>query len=101
MDRIDNPARSRMAAGHASLGVAVRFARTVDIAPAMKAAGYDWLFIDLEHGSMSLDTVAQISTTALACGIAPFVRVPKGEFSLATELKRNWVSKGWVSRCPR
>jgi 4-hydroxy-2-oxoheptanedioate aldolase len=89
MDRIDNPARSRMAAGDASLGVAVRFARTVDIAPAMKAAGYDWLFIDLEHGSMGLDTVAQMSTTALACGIAPFVRVPKGEYALATRALDN------------
>ncbi|MCL4189328.1 MAG: hypothetical protein KJZ85_17150 [Rhodobacteraceae bacterium] len=88
-DGIDNPALRRLEAGGVALGVALRLARTVDIAPAMKAAGYDWLFIDLEHGSMSLDTVAQISTAALACGIAPFVRVPKGEYSLATRALDN------------
>jgi 4-hydroxy-2-oxoheptanedioate aldolase len=89
MDAIDNPARRRLEGGGVSLGVALRFARTVDIAPMMRAAGYDWLFIDLEHGSMSLDAVAQITTAALACGIAPLVRVPKGEYSLATRALDN------------
>lgn len=84
LDRIENPARDRLAAGELSIGVALRFARTVDIAPAMQAAGYDWLFIDLEHGSTPLDAVAQISTTAIACGISSLVRVPKGEYALAT-----------------
>jgi len=83
MERIENPARDRLAAGELSLGVALRFARTVEVAPAMKAAGYDWLFIDLEHGTMPLDTVAQISTTSIACGVSPLVRVPKGEYALA------------------
>jgi 2-keto-3-deoxy-L-rhamnonate aldolase RhmA len=84
MDRIENPARDRLAAGELSIGVALRFARTVDIAPAMQAVGYDFLFIDLEHGSIPLDTVAQISTAAIGCGISSLVRVPKGEYSLAT-----------------
>lgn len=83
MDRIENRARDRLAAGELSIGVAIRFARTVDIAPAMQAAGYDWLFVDLEHGSLPLDTVAQISTAAIACGISSLVRVPKGEYALA------------------
>jgi 2-keto-3-deoxy-L-rhamnonate aldolase RhmA len=84
LDHLENPARDRLAAGELSIGTAVRFARTVDIAPAMQAAGYDWLFIDLEHGSIPLDTVAQISMTAISCGISSLVRVPKGEYSLAT-----------------
>lgn len=84
MERLENPARDRLAAGELSIGVAIRFARTVDIAPAMKAAGYDWLFLDLEHGPMSLDTVAQLSTTAISSGISSLVRVPKGEYTMAT-----------------
>jgi hypothetical protein len=36
-----------------ALGVGLRQARTVDIARIMKTAGYDFLFIDMEHNSMS------------------------------------------------
>lgn len=92
MERLENPARDRLEAGELSIGVAIRFARTVDIAPAMHAAGFDWLFIDLEHGSIPLDTVAQISTAALASGISPLVRVPKGEYALATRALDNGAS---------
>jgi 2-keto-3-deoxy-L-rhamnonate aldolase RhmA len=50
----------------------------------MKTAGMDWLFIDLEHGPLTLDQTAQISVTSLASGIAPIVRVPRGEMAMAT-----------------
>ena len=51
-------------------------ARTVEIAPLMATAGFDFLFIDLEHGVMSLDLAGQISVAANAAGITPVVRVP-------------------------
>jgi len=41
-----------------------------------KSAGYDTLFIDHEHSSMSVKEVSQICTTALTARITPFVRVP-------------------------
>jgi 2-keto-3-deoxy-L-rhamnonate aldolase RhmA len=81
-----NAARERLEAGEIALGVGIRQARTVDIASIMKAAGYDWLFLDLEHNSMDLDTAVQISVAALAVGIAPIARVPAAQFWLATRL---------------
>jgi 2-keto-3-deoxy-L-rhamnonate aldolase RhmA len=39
-------------------------------------AGYDSLFIDLEHTTLSLRDASQLCITALASGITPFVRVP-------------------------
>jgi len=81
-----NPARERLAAGDLALGVGIRQSRTVDIAAIMKACGYDWLFLDLEHNSMDLDTAVQISVAALGAGIAPIVRVPAGQFWLATRV---------------
>lgn len=83
---LTNAARDRLEKGELALGIGVRQARTVDIAPMMKAAGYDWLFLDLEHNSMDLDTAVQISVAALGVGIAPIARVPAGEFWLATRL---------------
>ena len=84
MTAMTNPARERLAKGEVSLGVGLRQARTVDIAPAMKTAGYDWLFIDLEHGVFTLENASQLSLAALGAGIAPLVRVPSGQFSMGT-----------------
>jgi 2-keto-3-deoxy-L-rhamnonate aldolase RhmA len=81
-----NSARERLDKGELSIGVGLRQARTVDIAGQMKACGFDWLFIDLEHNSMDLDTAVQISVAAIGAGIAPIVRVPARQFWLATRV---------------
>src|SRR5438477_10725110 len=79
-----NAARDRLDTGELALGVILRQARTVDIAPIMKAAGYDWLFLDLEHNSMDLDTAVQIAVASLGAGIAPVARVPARQLWMAT-----------------
>lgn len=76
MTSIGNPAKERLRAGGLALGVGIRQARTVDVATIMKTAGFDFLFIDLEHGALSVDLAGQISVAATAAGIAPVVRVP-------------------------
>jgi 2-keto-3-deoxy-L-rhamnonate aldolase RhmA len=83
---VRNAAKDRLAAGELALGIILRQARTVDIAPVMKAAGYDWLFLDLEHNSMDLDMAVQISVAALGAGIAPIVRVPARQLWMATRV---------------
>jgi 4-hydroxy-2-oxoheptanedioate aldolase len=84
MTTLRNAARERLDAGELALGVILRQSRTVDVAPIMKACGYDWLFLDLEHNSMDLDTAVQIAVAALGVGIAPVARVPAGQLWLAT-----------------
>jgi 4-hydroxy-2-oxoheptanedioate aldolase len=86
MSAVRNVARERLLRGELSLGLGLRLARTVDIAKMLKTCDYDWLFLDLEHSTMSIDTAAQISVAALDAGIAPLVRVPVGEYGLATRL---------------
>jgi 2-keto-3-deoxy-L-rhamnonate aldolase RhmA len=82
--KVRNPARERLERGELSVGVGVRAARTVDIAKMMKSCGYDWLFIDLEHGTMSLEFASTIAVAALDTGIAPIVRVPFMQHHMAT-----------------
>jgi 4-hydroxy-2-oxoheptanedioate aldolase len=89
MEKLRNPAREKLEIGQLALGAGIRLARTAEIANIMKTAGFDWLFIDLEHGSMSIDTASQISVAALNSGIAPIARVPNGEYSMATRLLDN------------
>lgn len=83
MTALVNPVRDALAAGKLSLGVGVRGLRTGEIARMMKSAGFDWLFIDLEHGPSSVETAFTISVAALDAGIVPIVRVPEGEMVLA------------------
>jgi 4-hydroxy-2-oxoheptanedioate aldolase len=86
---VRNPAREKLEAGQLALGVGVRLTRSVEIAKAMAVSGFDWLFLDMEHGVMSLEACAQISTAALDAGIAPIARVPNGEYAIATRALDN------------
>ncbi len=81
---IRNIAKERLVKGELSVGMGVKALRTVEIARIMKTAGYDWLFIDLEHGPISVESAFQISVAALDAGITPIVRVPHGELTMAT-----------------
>ena len=83
MAEIVNPARARLEAGELSLGCGVRLTRSVEIARMMRHCGFDWLFLDLEHGMLTLDQASQIAIAALDCGIAPLVRVPERQFDMA------------------
>ena len=83
MSLVPNAARTRLAAGELAIGVGVRLSRSIEIASLMQSAGYDWLLLDLEHGTIPLDTAAQISIAALAVGIAPIVRVPQDDYATA------------------
>ncbi|MBE10257.1 MAG: aldolase [Rickettsiales bacterium] len=76
MVEIINAAKQKLEAGELAIGVGLRMTRVVEIGKMMKTAGYDWLFIDMEHNSMSIDDAAQISVAAQSAGITPIVRVP-------------------------
>jgi 2-keto-3-deoxy-L-rhamnonate aldolase RhmA len=86
---VRNVAREKLEKGELSLGVGIRLTRSVEIGKAMASAGFDWLFLDMEHGVMSLEACAQIATAALDAGIAPIARVPDGEYSIATRALDN------------
>jgi 4-hydroxy-2-oxoheptanedioate aldolase len=81
-----NAAKARLKKNQLALGIGVRLVRNVDIIKVMKAAGFDWLFLDLEHGGMSIETACEISVAAQDSGIAPIVRVPYGELAMATRV---------------
>ena len=68
--------KAKMDAGGLAVGMIVRLMRGVEIAAIAKSAGFDCIYIDLEHCSFSLETVSQISMTATALGVTPLVRVP-------------------------
>jgi 2-keto-3-deoxy-L-rhamnonate aldolase RhmA len=86
MKVIANHAKQRIKNGELALGMGLRQARTVDIAQIAKSCDFDWLFIDMEHNSMSIDTAAQICQAALSVGVTPMIRVPAHEAFHSTRL---------------
>ena len=86
MKVVPNRAKQRILAGKLALGMGLRQARTVDIAQIARSCDFDWLFIDMEHNSMSVDTAAQICHAALMVGVTPMVRVPAHEPFHSTRL---------------
>jgi 2-keto-3-deoxy-L-rhamnonate aldolase RhmA len=81
-----NHAKEKMQAGELAIGLGVRQARTVDIAHIAKSCGFDWLFIDMEHSSIDVDTAAQICAAALTAGVTPVIRVMGHESYHASRL---------------
>ena len=75
MPIIPNAALARLRAGKVSIGFGAHHLRTVATPALAKAAGYDWLFIDMEHGAFSIQEATQLCIAALPVGIAPLVRV--------------------------
>ena len=86
MSAYPNHTKDQLAAGRIAIGMGLRLSRTVDIATIAKTCGYDWLFIDMEHNSMDVDTAAQIAMAALPVGVTPIVRVPGKEHYHASRL---------------
>jgi 2-keto-3-deoxy-L-rhamnonate aldolase RhmA len=78
-----NITKERLQAGKVAFGLGVRFSRTIDIARAAASSGYHYLFIDLEHSVIDLETASQICIAALDAGVTPLVRVPGHDYSWA------------------
>lgn len=71
-----NNVKEKLARDEVVASMTVRLVRNIEIARIARTAGFDMLYIDLEHSSFSLETTSQICIAALEAGIAPFVRVP-------------------------
>jgi 2-keto-3-deoxy-L-rhamnonate aldolase RhmA len=75
-DILRNAVKEKLARGEVASSMTVRLVRGIEIARIAKTAGFDSLYIDLEHSSLTLDATGQICMAALEMGVAPFVRVP-------------------------
>jgi 2-keto-3-deoxy-L-rhamnonate aldolase RhmA len=61
-------------------------ARTVDIPMMAKAAGFDAVYIDLEHTATSLETTAMLCAASIGFGLVPLVRVPSHDHQYMTRV---------------
>lgn len=66
--------RERMQAGETLLGMGVTFADP-SICELIAEAGYDFTWIDMEHGAIGIETALRMVTAHRGTGAAPFIRV--------------------------
>lgn len=76
MTSISNPFRTRILAGQISAVMAVKFMLTNELAMMCKTAGIHGVFLDMEHSTQDLHSVAQLVLACNFVGVSPIVRVP-------------------------
>ncbi len=76
-----NRVAQRLNAGQVAISMSVRIVDSIEVAQVAFASGYDSLYVDMQHGAMSLRTTGQICIAAIALGVTPFVRVPNSDAS--------------------
>jgi len=81
-----NRTLARLAEGHTALGCALQQYRSVEIPRLFAAAGFDYVFLDMEHSGFDLETVQDMVAAAAQAGITPVVRVGELLYSLVARL---------------
>ncbi len=72
----ENRVKRVLRAGGVAIGTMVSHVRTPSVAVMLKAAGFDYFFLDSEHGAFNLETVQDICLVAREADIVPILRVP-------------------------
>jgi 2-keto-3-deoxy-L-rhamnonate aldolase RhmA len=70
--------RASLRSGAASIGSWISLGHP-SIAEVFARAGFDWLVVDLEHSTMSLDAAGEVIRTIDLCGVTPLVRVTSND----------------------
>ena len=81
-----NQTRERLAKGETVFGCGLQVYRSAEIPRAFAAAGFDYVFIDMEHGSYNQETVHDMIIASNGAGITPIVRVGELLYSLVARL---------------
>jgi 4-hydroxy-2-oxoheptanedioate aldolase len=72
-----NALKEKLARGEVASSMAVRLVAGNEIVTLAKTAGFDSIYVDLEHSSFSVETAGRISLMALAEDLPCLVRVPE------------------------
>lgn len=81
-----NRVKAALLNGQAVAGPIINEARSVSTVKVMALAGFDFLFIDMEHAMFGMETVADLVQMALVCDICPLVRVTDLSYPLVARV---------------
>ncbi|HEX5410710.1 MAG TPA: aldolase/citrate lyase family protein [Terriglobia bacterium] len=81
-----NHTLKKLKEGTAVFGCAIQQYGSAEIARAFAAAGFDYVFIDAEHGGFGLETIQNMINSAVQSGITPVVRVADLQYALIARI---------------
>ncbi len=70
-----NPVRKRLLASEPALGILVSMP-SPQMVQVLAGNGFDWVFIDMEHGPITIESAHAMINATAGTATAPFVRVP-------------------------
>lgn len=73
---LQNNLLNNVAEGRICTAFGIKVVTSHEIVQLARATGYDSVFIDLEHSTISKKDASRLCSTSLLAGITPFVRVP-------------------------
>ena len=71
-----NPLKERLARGEIAASMTVRLVADPAVVLIARSAGFDTIYVDLEHGPFAIETASRICVAAQQADLAPLVRVP-------------------------
>src|SRR5882757_8763216 len=77
-----NIVKQALQEGRVQLGTGFWQLRSPEIARIFAAAGFNWAFVDTEHGGFDLETVQDICRVSNLAGLCPIVRVGDLQYTL-------------------
>ena len=77
-----NRVKSALKQGKLQLGCGFNQIRSLEVPRILAAAGFDWTFLDAEHGGFGIETLQDLCHECAAAGITPLVRVADMQYSL-------------------
>jgi 2-keto-3-deoxy-L-rhamnonate aldolase RhmA len=77
-----NLVKQALSEGKLQLGCALFQMRSPEVPRILKAAGFDWTFIDTEHGPFDTETVQDLCRVASLVELCPIVRVADLQYNL-------------------
>jgi 2-keto-3-deoxy-L-rhamnonate aldolase RhmA len=83
---MENRLKRKLAAGDLTFCMGVNQARTPNVTMIAAAAGFDAIYVDLEHNPTSLETASMLCVAAIGAGITPMVRIGSQDGHLAARM---------------
>jgi 4-hydroxy-2-oxoheptanedioate aldolase len=72
----ENHVKRALQAGDVRIGTWIHTIGSYHLPQILATAGFDFIYIDMEHSSFSIETVGALCSTALYAGIVPIIRPP-------------------------
>ncbi len=77
-----NTVKKALKEGKLQVGCSLSQLRQPEVATILGKAGFDWSFLDGEHGAAGVESLGDLSKAAVAAGLCPIVRVADIQYAL-------------------